>query len=341
MRAALPSCRLINGYGPTENTTFSCCYTVPDDPAAFTDKLPIGSAINGTSIHILDEEGRDVAEGETGELYVGGLGLALGYLNRPELTAEKFVRNPFDDHPASRLYRTGDRVLRRPDGNLEFLGRADRQVKINGKRVELDEIEATVRRSGLVRDAATVVTTGSNGVRTVALFATPADPDAPDVAALRRFIAAELPDYMMPARIEMMAALPLSPTGKLDRSKLAETTTRAPAVAAAPMGETAQKVSDAWKQALGTDAFGADDNFFDLGGTSLQLIGVHAGLQAAFGRPLALVELFSHPTIRSLARWLEQGSAAGPAPNTAQQDMAAKRNALLARARLSRGMNLP
>src|SRR5579859_540600 len=343
LREALPSCRLINGYGPTENTTFSCCYTVSDDPEAFADKVPIGSPINGTTAHILDEDGTPVADGEAGELYVGGLGLAHGYLNRPELTAEKFVANPFDHRAGSRLYRTGDRVRRRPDGNLEFLGRADRQVKINGKRVELDEIEATVRRSGLVRDAATVLVEAANGTRTVALFATPSNPGAPDIAALRRFIAAELPDYMMPARIDMLPALPLSPTGKLDRSKLAAAAApvRPTAAAAiAPVGEIAGKVAAAWKQALGTEAFGMDDNFFDLGGTSLQLMGVHAGLQNTFGRPLAIVELFSHPTVRSLARWLEQGPAAGPASSSAQQDMAAKRNASLARARLSRGMNV-
>ena len=338
LRTALPQVRLINGYGPTENTTFSCCYTVSEDPG---DKVPIGTAINGTSAYVLDDERRPVADGESGELYVGGLGLAHGYLNRPELTAEKFVPNPFDDRAGSRLYRTGDRVRYRPDGNLEFLGRADRQVKINGKRVELDEIEATVRRSGLVRDAATAVVDGTNGVRVVALFATPRDPAVSGVDALRRFIADELPDYMMPGRIELLPELPLSPTGKLDRAKLVDAIARRP-VAAVPaaIGDVARKVHAAWRQALGTDAFGLDDNFFDLGGTSLQLVGMHAGLENAIGRSLPLLEVFSHPTVRTLAQWLEQGAAPAPAGSNIQQDMAARRNAALARTRLARGMNL-
>jgi aspartate racemase len=338
LRTALPQVRLINGYGPTENTTFSCCYTVSEDPG---DKVPIGTAINGTSTYVLDDERRCVADGESGELYVGGLGLARGYLNRPELTAEKFVPNPFDDRPGSRLYRTGDRVRRRPDGNLEFLGRADRQVKINGKRVELDEIEATVRRSGLVRDAATAVVDGTNGARVVALFVTPRDPAGSGVDALRRFIADELPDYMMPGRIELLSELPLSPTGKLDRSKLVEAIARRPvATAPAAIGDVARKVHAAWLQALGTDAFGLDDNFFDLGGTSLQLVGMHAGLENALGRSVPLLEVFSHPTVRTLAQWLEQGTAPATADSNIQQDMAARRNAALARTRLARGMTL-
>jgi amino acid adenylation domain-containing protein len=338
LRAALPQLRLINGYGPTENTTFSCCYTVSEDPG---DKIPIGTAIGGTSAYVLDDERRPVAEGESGELYVGGAGLAHGYLNRPELTAEKFVPNPFDDRAGSRLYRTGDRVRHRPDGNLEFLGRADRQVKINGKRVELDEIEATVRRSGLVRDAATAVVDGTNGVRVVALFVTPRDAAVSGTDALRRFIADELPDYMMPGRIELLAELPLSPTGKLDRAKLVDGLAQRPAAATpAPVGDVARKVHAAWLQALGTDAFGMDDNFFDLGGTSLQLVGMHAGLQNALGRSLPLIEVFSHPTVRTLAQWLEQGAAPAAAASNVQQDMAAKRNALLARTRQARGMNL-
>lgn len=338
LRTALPQVRLINGYGPTENTTFSCCYTVSEDPG---DKVPIGTAINGTSAYVLDDERHPVADGESGELYVGGLGLAHGYLNRPELTAEKFVPNPFDDRAGSRLYRTGDRVRYRPDGNLEFLGRADRQVKINGKRVELDEIEATVRRSGLVRDAATAVVDGTNGVRVVALFVTPRDPAVSSVDPLRRFIADELPDYMMPGRIELLPELPLSPTGKLDRAKLVDAIARRPvATVPAALGDVARKVHAAWQQALGTDSFGLDDNFFDLGGTSLQLVGMHAGLENALGRSLPLLEVFSHPTVRTLAQWLEQGAAPAAASSNIQQDMAARRNAALARTRLARGMNL-
>jgi amino acid adenylation domain-containing protein len=340
MRAAAPDCRLINGYGPTENTTFTTCYTVPTDPAAFTDGVPIGTAIAGTEIHILDEDGNPVADGEAGELYAGGLGLALGYLNRPDLTAEKFVCDPFDKRGERRLYRTGDRVRRRPDGNLAFLGRADRQIKINGKRIELDEIEATARRSGLVAEVACLVIKSSTGVARIALFATANRPEGADIGALRRFIAAELPDYMVPGFLEILPDLPLSPTGKLDRLALARRaehfTTGGTAL---PTGDGARKVFAAWQQALGTDAFGPDDNFFDLGGTSLQLMGVHVALESAFGRSLPLIELFSYPTIRALVRWLEQSTTALP-DATLHRNIAAKRNALLARTRLSRGIPL-
>ena len=153
----LPGCRLINGYGPTENTTFTCCYTVPREQSA-SEPIPIGRPIAGTTAYVLNDAGAPVADGEDGELYAGGAGVALGYLNRPELTAERFLLDPFAGSGPRLMYRTGDRVRRRTDGNFEFLGRVDRQVKINGKRVELDEIEACLRRSGLIEDAAVTST---------------------------------------------------------------------------------------------------------------------------------------------------------------------------------------
>ena len=339
LRKALPGCRLINGYGPTENTTFTTCYTVSDHADAFGDRVPIGTAIAGTSIHVLDEKLHRLPDGEEGELYAGGVGLAHGYLNRPDLTAERFIDDPFDDQRGGRLYRTGDRVRRRADGNLEFLGRIDRQIKINGKRVELDEIEATVRRSGLVGDVATFVRESPDEHRSIALCTTPNGTGDLSVDKLRRFIAAELPDYMMPAQIRILARLPLSPTGKLDRSALAETIRRDETISVAPVGQLARKVHDAWKSALGTDAFGIDDNFFDLGGTSLQLVGIHAALQETVGRVLPLVELFAYPTVRTLARWLEQGNQFNEVSHK-QQDSASRRNAALLQARRARERNL-
>src|ERR1700722_12021247 len=166
-QAALPGCQLINGYGPTENTTFTCCYAIPRELPP--GPIPIGTPIAHTTVYILDDTGRPVMDAQEGELYAGGEGLALGYLNRDELTAERFIANPFDPSGSTRLYRTGDRVRRRTDGNIEFLGRVDRQVKINGKRVELDEIEACLRRSGLVADAA--VTSSAAGGATRKVFA--------------------------------------------------------------------------------------------------------------------------------------------------------------------------
>lgn len=334
---AIPGCRLINGYGPTENTTFTTCYTVPDRDA-FGDRVPIGTAIAGTTIHILDENRHPVPDGAEGELYAGGVGLARGYLNRPDLTAERFIDDPLKGQPGERLYRTGDRVRRRADGNLEFLGRIDRQIKINGKRVELDEIEAAVRRSGLVGDVATFVRENTDEHRSIALCTTPSGTAELSVEKLRRFIAAELPDYMMPAQIRILPRLPLSPTGKLDRAALAEAIRRDETISVAPVGELARKVHDAWKAALGTDAFGVDDNFFDLGGTSLQLVGIHAALQVSLERALPLIELFAYPTVRTLAHWLEQGNQFGM-PANKQQDAASKRNAALSQARRVRERN--
>src|SRR5450631_3359483 len=164
-QAALPGCQLINGYGPTENTTFTCCYSIPR--SLTPGPIPIGTPIAHTTVHILDDAGRPVIDDQEGELYAGGAGLALGYLNRVELTEERFVANPFDPAGSTRLYRTGDRVRRRGDGNIEFLGRVDRQVKINGKRVELEEIEACLRRSPLVEDAAVTSPIDDNGPRKV------------------------------------------------------------------------------------------------------------------------------------------------------------------------------
>ena len=214
---ALPSCRIVNGYGPTENTTFTCCYAIPQNTPP-SGPIPIGSAIQDTTVYVLDADRRPVPVGEEGELYAGGAGVALGYLNQPELTAERFVDDPFARRTGARLYRTGDRVRQRPDGTIEFLGRADRQIKLSGKRVELDAIEAHLRAEETVRDAAVVARVDSAGRRSVAAFVTPRDLDP---HALRRSLRARLPDFMVPASITVVQSLPLSPNGKVDRAQLA------------------------------------------------------------------------------------------------------------------------
>ncbi len=229
---ALPRCRIVNGYGPTENTTFTCCYTIPRTPPP-SGAIPIGSAIQGTTVYVLDADRRPVPVGEEGELYAGGAGVALGYLNEPELTAEKFVEDPFASQSGARLYRTGDRVRQRSDGVVEFLGRVDRQIKLNGKRVELDAIEAHLRSEATVRDAAVIVRTNSAGRRSMVAFVTPGDLD-PHV--LRRSLRAQLPDFMIPASITVLESLPLSPNGKVDRARLA-------ALDPAPQSATAPALS--------------------------------------------------------------------------------------------------
>ena len=290
---ALPGCRLINGYGPTENTTFSCCYTIPHDYSGAA-AVPIGRAIRGTEALVLGETLRPLAAGEDGELYVGGAGLALGYFNRPELTARAFVPHP--QQPGAQLYRTGDRVRARADGNLEFLGRIDRQVKINGKRVELDEIEARLRATGLVQDAAVICPPAQGAApRHIAAFVTAPSGDL-DLGRLRAALREELPDYMIPAMITVLPALPLSPTGKLDRARLAQlTATRADVKDCTPGNSTESLLLQVWKRVLARNDIGLEDNFFDLGGTSLGLLEVHASISRSLASDLTVVEMFRVP----------------------------------------------
>ncbi len=325
---ALPGCRLINGYGPTENTTFSCCYSIPRDYAGDAP-VPIGRAIRQTEALVLDETLRPVAAGAPGELCLAGAGLALGYWNRPELTAQAFVTQPDSD---TRIYRTGDRVRCRADGNLEFLGRLDRQVKINGKRVELDEIEARLRATGLVQDAAVVCAAPSGAAqRHIAAFVTAAAPL--DLATLRHTLREELPDYMMPAAITQLPALPLSPSGKIDRARLPLAAPGEAVKGRAATNDTEAALLEIWRRVLGTSTVGVDDNFFDLGGTSLGLMEVHANMRRSLASDVTIVEMFQYPRISALAARLTRGA---PAPRSALLDpseRARRAQAALARRR--------
>jgi len=310
-QAALPGCQLINGYGPTENTTFTCCYAIPRELPP--GPIPIGTPIAHTTVYILDDTGRPVMDAQEGELYAGGEGLALGYLNRDELTAERFIANPFDPSGSTRLYRTGDRVRRRTDGNIEFLGRVDRQVKINGKRVELDEIEGCLRRSPLVEDAAVTSPVDDNGPRKVHAYVKLRAGAEGGPAELRQFLKQEAADHMIPASFTLMDELPLSPTGKVDRSKLLRPRTDA-TVQPAAGNAMETMLLEIWRKILGTGTVGLNDNFFDLGGTSLQLIQVHATIASVMHSDLTLVDLFEYPRISALAaRLATNGGSATPA----------------------------
>jgi hypothetical protein len=351
-QAALPGCQLINGYGPTENTTFTCCYSIPRELPP--GPIPIGTPIAQTTVHILDDAGKPVIEGQEGELYAGGEGLALGYLNRDDLTAERFLANPFDPSGSTRLYRTGDRVRRRTDGNIEFLGRVDRQVKINGKRVELDEIEACLRGSPLVENAAVTSPIDDNGPRKVHAYVKLRAGASGGPAELRHFLKQEAADYMIPATFTLMDELPLSPTGKIDRSKLPRPRKDQPpgvAVQPAAGNVTEAMLLEIWRKVLGTGSVGLNDNFFDLGGTSLQLIQVHATIVSAMHSDLTVVDLFQYPRISALAARLATNggtAASGSAtdPKTAggvltAEERARRQHAALARARTNLRRNAP
>jgi amino acid adenylation domain-containing protein len=354
---ALPGCQIINGYGPTENTTFTCCYRIPRDSTpgvATPGAIPIGTPIAHTDVYILDESRQPVEDGQEGELYAGGAGVALGYWNRPELTAERFVADPTAAECLSLLYRTGDRVRRRGDGNIEFLGRVDRQVKINGKRVELDEIEAWLRRSPGVEDAAVTCPPGAAGNRRVHAFIKfRPEAGAQALQAVRDYLKEELPDYMFPATFTVMEALPLSPTGKVDRSKLALPQTAAPAAgtpAAVAGNEIEATLLAIWRKVLGTNAVSVQDNFFDLGGTSLQLIAVHATIAASMKSDVTVVDLFQYPRISALAARLMGANSVTPertgVPKAADgaslnaEERARRQQAALARARANPRRNV-
>jgi amino acid adenylation domain-containing protein len=305
---AFPACRLFAVYGPTENTTFStwCELTrgLPDEP------VPIGRAIANSSAYVLDAALEPVAPGEAGELCVGGDGVARGYLNAPQLSAERFVADPFSPEPGARLYRTGDRARYRPDGLLEFLGRSDDQVKIRGFRIEPGEIETTLRAHPAVRET-TVVVVEANGEKTLCAFVVPAPNARPDERALRERLALALPAYMVPHRFAFVDELPLGPSGKVDRRALAERA-NAPARALPPRFgagralSTQQRVAAAWNELLGGAEPGLDENFFDAGGDSLSLLSLHQCLQERFATRFAVTELFAHTTVRGQAAFLDR-----------------------------------
>jgi amino acid adenylation domain-containing protein len=336
---ALPDCQLINGYGPTENTTFTCCYRIPRG-IDISGPVPIGQAIAHTQVYVLDESGKAVVDGEEGELYAGGEGVALGYLNRPELTAERFVVDPFHGAGRGLMYRTGDRVRRRADGNFEFLGRVDRQVKISGKRVELDEIEACIRRCGLVDDAAVVCPEVRTGARKIyAYVKSTRDPEGL-IQDLRATLRQELPEYMVPASIVVLEALPLTPTGKVDRTRLsppASFDSRSSHAPQGPGGAIEATLMKIWCDSLGRESVGLDDNFFDLGGTSLQLIEVHATIRAIMRADVNIVDLFQYPRISALAAvLLHRDAPTQAAPSSrisSARDRARRQQAAIARAR--------
>ncbi len=301
----LPACRLINGYGPTEATTFSCCYTAPRPLPEACESLPIGGPIANTRAYVLDRHLSPVPVGVPGELYIGGDGLARGYLGRPGLTAERFVPDPFAAEPGSRLYRTGDRVRWLPEGVLEFHGRLDEQVKIRGFRIEPGEIEAALAGHPAVREAAVLAQPGRHGDKHLVAYFVGSAP----VTELRRHLEGRLPGYMVPAAYVALDALPLTASGKLDRAAL-PALAPAPTEAFVPPRGTAETVlAGIWAEVLGVPRVGAHDNFFDLGGHSLIATRVVSRIRDEFGTDLPLRALFETPTVSGLAGAVERATA--------------------------------
>ncbi|MCC6179261.1 MAG: SDR family oxidoreductase, partial [Chloroflexi bacterium] len=324
----IPGPILLNMYGPTETTVWSTVHRVTPP---LNGPIPIGRPIANTRVYVLDPHGSPTPLGVPGELYLGGVGVTQGYLGRPELTAERFVPDPFGPDPTARLYRTGDLVRYRADGLLEFLGRIDQQVKLRGFRIEPGEIEATLALHPGVAEAAVVVREDRAGdARLVAYLVGGAGVPVPEPADLRAFLGARLPDYMLPSAFVSLDALPLTPNGKLDRQALPapeagriEQTTGY----TAPRTSAETRIAEIWANILGLERVGIHDNFFDLGGDSLLLIRVHHALRQEFEHELSVVDLFQYPTVNALSQYLVGDVA--PTRVTRENERAERQRAVL------------
>ena len=299
--------RLVHVYGPTESTTFTSWHLVQDvEEGART--VPIGRPISNTTIHILDRQQQLVPVGVSGELHIGGDGLAAGYLNREELTTEKFIPNPYSEEEGARLYRTGDLARYLPDGNVEFLGRIDQQVKIRGFRIELGEIEAVLTEHHAVQEAVVVAREETGDKRLVAYLVI-GDRSTAGVSELRAYLKEKMPDYMVPSAFVMMDELPLTPNGKVDRHRLPAPEQSRPELQegfVAPRDELERQISNLWEETLNIKPIGVTDNFFELGGHSLLAVGLFAQIEKKFHKNLPLATLFHAPTIEGLAEILRQ-----------------------------------
>jgi amino acid adenylation domain-containing protein len=299
---------MFNMYGPTETTIWSTICPIIGDP----DVIPIGRPIANTQVYVVDSLLQTVPPGEAGDLYIGGDGVVRGYWQRPELTAERFPENPF--RPGTRMYRTGDIARYLPDGNLEFLGRSDFQVKLRGFRIEFGEIEAAIESQPAVGQAAVAAIEFKPEDKRLVAYVVPKPGLTLEIAALREALAITLPEYMVPSVFVPLSEFPLTPNGKIDRKALPSPTALEDEPVAPqelPRNELERMITEAWKDALGTNSVGLNENFFDLGAHSLMVAEVHAQLQIQLDREFSLVDLFQFPTVTALANHL-QGKDAPP-----------------------------
>jgi acyl-coenzyme A synthetase/AMP-(fatty) acid ligase len=300
---------LWNMYGPTETTIWSSAAHVTRNDATIT----IGAPIANTQLYVLDPQLQLLPAGVAGELHIGGLGLARGYRNRPELTAERFIPDPFSDRPGARLYKTGDVARLREDGRIEVLGRLDHQVKIRGFRIELGEIETVLAAHPDVLNAVVVVREDTPGDKRLVAYLTAKNGAVPKPSALRGLLQDKLPEYMIPSAFVALERLPLTPNGKVDRKALPKPDFEAVADKSkfiAPGTPTEMVLAEIWGDVLKLKHVGVHDNFFDLGGHSLLMVQVQSRASEKLQRDVSIVELFQYPTISALAQHLGQPSAA-------------------------------
>lgn len=309
MATANPDLRLVNGYGPTECTTFSTLHPVDTTVLDAASTVPIGQPLPGTRTHVLTPELTLAPPGAVGELYVAGPGLGIGYLGDPRATAAAFRPDPFAAKPGGRMYRTGDRVRALADGSLDFVGRSDRQLKIRGFRVEPGEVEAALLAHPGVAQAAVVGVADQSGAKSIVAYVVPTPGHADDPAAVKTWLADRLPSHLVPALIVGLPRFPLRTNGKVDYAALPRPVPTVARTVATPATPAQSMVLDVWREVLGVPEVGPADNFFALGGDSLLMMRVAAILRERSGRRVSLYDLLAAETAGELAEHLELSAA--------------------------------
>lgn len=308
-----PRTRLVNSYGITESTVDSGLFETPMPERGDEEPVPIGRPLPNTQFYVLDNRLQPVPVGVNGTLYIGGLALARGYVGRPGLTAERFLAHPFSDTPGARLYNTGDLARMLPTGDVEVLGRVDRQVKLRGFRIELEEVESVLGQHPDAQAAAVIVREDVQGERRLAGYVEPRAGRSPDPVALLQYLRTQLPYYMVPSTITLLERIPLNPNGKHDRKALPAPAPVADAVERPADGfatATQERVARIWSEALGADVVTTEDDFFQLGGDSLLALRILFALRRAFDVDLPLITLFAATTVEELARQVDLATPA-------------------------------
>ena len=297
---------VVNGYGPTEGTTFTCCYRMGRREKEEGEKergvsVPIGMPIGNTQVYILDGRGEPAPIGVAGEIYIGGAGVARGYQNRPDLTAERFVPNPFGSGAGERMYRTGDLGRWQRDGNIEFLGRNDDQVKVRGFRIELGEIEARLREHEAIREAVVAVREDEGGEKRLVAYYTSKQGEVTSAEQLREHLKKKVPEYMVPTIIMELEVMPLTPNGKIDRKAMPSPEVRSMREYEEPAGETEMALALIWRELLKVQRVGRQDDFFALGGHSLLAVRMVTRVHQVLGVELQIGDVFTYPLLSPLA----------------------------------------
>nr|AIE12095.1 putative NRPS/PKS hybrid synthase module B6C [uncultured bacterium] len=327
---------LVNLYGPTEVTIDSITWNCDRDGQHRS--VPIGRPIANDEVYILDRHRQPVPIGVRGELYIGGAGLARGYLNRPELTAERFIAHPFSDRTAARLYQTGDLARYLPDGNIEYLGRTDQQVKLRGFRIELGEVQTELRAHELVQDAVASVYRDETGAERLVAYLVTGDGNEEVIGIVREHLKTRLTEYMMPSVFMLIDEIALTPSGKVDYKRLPvpEMARHVLTPMVVPSGQLEKDIAEVWKQVLKLEEIGVEDNFFDLGGDSYLMIQLHTLLEERLAREIPITDLFRFSTVRSFAQQCSDSQASTREKQARLKTKVSKQRAALRKKRKSR-----